>query len=73
MLKYFIYELCVHPAKYEEAMSNSQNQRTIMCFTLKKRSHSASSAYNVQKGIRCNYIRNMKALLNEKKNTLTLS
>ena len=33
-----------------------------MSFTPKRRSHSESSAYNMKKGIRCNYIPNMKAL-----------
>ena len=31
-------------------------------FTPKRRSHSASAAFNVKKGIICNYIPNMKAL-----------
>ena len=34
----------------------------IMSITPKRRSHSASLTFNVKKGIRCNYIPNMKAL-----------
>ena len=36
-----------------------------MFFIPKRRSNSASSAFNVKKGIRCNYIPNMKALEQE--------
>ena len=80
MLKYFIMKFEIIPTKYKEAMSNSQNPPKIKCFTHQKRSHSAFSAYNVQEGIRYNYIPNMKALVpvliekkKEKKETLTLS
>ena len=54
--------------KNYELISNSQNPLKIMFFTPKKRSHSASSAYNVKKGTRCNYITNMKALAHKNAN-----
>ena len=52
--------------KNEDVMTNSQSQPKtikIMFFTPKIRSHSVSLAYNVKKGIRCNYIQKMKALV----------
>ena len=68
--------------KYEtkyETISDSQNptkNTTIHVFTPKRRSHSASSTYNVKKGIRCNFIPNMKALapvlIEEKYNKRTM-
>ena len=47
----------------KEDMSNSQIHQKSSVLPPQKRSHSASSAYNMQKGIRCNYIPNMKALV----------
>ena len=47
--------------KHYEFISNSPNP-PVNVFLLQKISHSASSAYNVKKGIRCNYIPNRKAL-----------
>ena len=71
MLKYFIYKICgakfeINLTKNEDVMTNSQSQpktTKIMFFTPKIRSHSISLAYNVKKGIRCNYIRKMKSLV----------
>ena len=71
MLKYFIYEICVHNLKSilqknEEAMTKSQSPpktTKIIFYTPKRTSHSVSLAYNVKKGIICNYIPNMKALV----------
>ena len=47
--------------KNDEFISNSQNRTKIM-FLTPKRSHSASSTNNMKKGIRRNYIPNIKAL-----------
>ena len=54
----------INLTRNEEAMTKSQNPpktTKVIFFTPKRRSHSASSAYNVRKGIRCYYIPIMKA------------
>ena len=68
---WYVEEICLinewsqlerNVTKNYEFISNSQNQPKLMFFTPKRGSHSASSAFNVKKVIRCNYILNMKAL-----------
>ena len=54
-------QLGMNVTKNYEFISNSQNPPKIMFFP-QKEGHSASLAYNVKKGKRCNYIQNMKAV-----------
>ena len=72
-------QLEMNVTKKYETISDSQNPTkttTIHVFTPKRRSHSASSTYNEKKGIRCNFIPNMKALapvlIEEKYNKRTM-
>ena len=56
----------INLTKNEEVMTKTQNPpktTKIKFFTPKMRSDSASLAYNVKKGNRCNFIPKMKALV----------